>query len=180
VETPSRIVAHTKASIYVLYPEIAQDDVNKSTIINTAQIVMDPSAESLNLTIDGTLETTSIFHPTLRPFNASLYLEGASEPFTSFTVPSIHAKNGTNFTVSQVVEVLNLGELTTYSEFLLALETFNVQLRGHGNLKLGGLPTVGINYNQTIKIKGELRRSPNHVRMLTPSRTQCPQRPRGH
>ncbi|GAM83073.1 hypothetical protein ANO11243_010590 [Dothideomycetidae sp. 11243] len=142
--------------IYVGYPHIAQQDIDGATIINTAQIVRKPMPDSLVLSIGGLLETGSIFHPTLEAFNTSIYVLGRDKPFTTLTVPSVLGKNGTTFSLSQLVNItdVNEEEVAIYSTAVLQNVTVQVLLKGSGNLKLGGLPTTTVNYNKQVSVGG--------------------------
>ncbi|KAF2155421.1 hypothetical protein K461DRAFT_292281 [Myriangium duriaei CBS 260.36] len=140
--------------VYVAYPRIAQDDINKSKIHTTNMMIQNPTPSQLDLTLKGFLETASAFHPWLRPFNASLYLVGHEQPFINISVPELLGKNGTQFTTSQVAQISNIGEFTAFCAFLLGLPTLDIVLYGHGDLKLGGLPTTTVTYNQTVSLAG--------------------------
>ena len=100
------------------------------------------------------LLTKSVFHPVLKSFNASFHLEGHDKAFATIEVPDLMGKNGTEFMAGQTIQIADMNELTTYCLALFGGPGINVTLTGHGGLKLGGLQTTNVNYNQKIAVSG--------------------------
>lgn len=142
-------------SVYVAYPHIAQSGINKSTILVVGQKISNPSPDSLDLDFSSVIDSSSSYKPHLDAFNASFYLEGSDTPLTTIEIPAGSAQDGSRFNAEQRVPIKNLTEFTNYCQQTLASKSFYIHLRGRGGLKLGGLPTTQVNYNEKVKIVGE-------------------------
>ncbi|RMZ82803.1 hypothetical protein DV738_g1600, partial [Chaetothyriales sp. CBS 135597] len=142
--------------LLVIYPHIAQSAVNKASIVVTSLAALSPAANSISLDINNTFIIHSSYHPTLYPFNASLYLDDeASTPFVSFESPKInHVKNGSWAVVQETVPIYNLDGFTAFVKKALVSDSFNVTLRGKGKLKEGGLTKTGVTWHQNASITG--------------------------
>ncbi|KAJ9656055.1 hypothetical protein H2198_005215 [Neophaeococcomyces mojaviensis] len=117
--------------------------------------IENPGPESVTFSFDQTLYTSSKYHPTLYPFNASFYLLDSQMPFASIQTPQIQATNGTKSTVPpQQVNITHMDEFTKYVLLALASEEFTVALRGEGDLKQGSLPKTSVDYDKNITMKG--------------------------
>jgi hypothetical protein len=101
------------------------------------------------------LHTKSQYHPTLNPFNASIYLPGSDLALYSFQTPTTVAVDGVFEHVLQRVSIANQDEFLKFSTQLFLNETLTVWLKGQGTLKEGGLPTTSVNWDQEIYINGE-------------------------
>ena len=148
--------------IYVGVPNKAQHDINASTLEVTGQQVMDPTKDSVNLTIDTVIKSKSQFHPTIDAFRAALSLQG-QQPFLYIDVPQSKSEGETHITVSQNVNFTSLDAFTQYTKTVLAADTFEVRMDGKPNIHLSGLPTMNVNYNKVITMKGKSQRDSIHV-----------------
>lgn len=105
--------------------------------------------------IDTTFLSTAPFSPKLDAFDASVYLPGSNTPCFNVTVPKIpKADNGTSVSIQQQLIISNQAQFAEYAKLQLLSDNFTVYLAGTGKLKEGGLPTIGVDYNQTLSIQG--------------------------
>ncbi|SMY27081.1 unnamed protein product [Zymoseptoria tritici ST99CH_1A5] len=140
--------------IYVGYPNIARDGVADSKLVPTSESFLNPSPDSFDLELDTVLLSDSKFHPTLKPFNGSLYLDGGETPFAFIDVPQIKAKNGTVAHIAQRVTIPDQTQFQNFCITALSSETYTLRLRGKGDLKQGSLQTISVNYDQPVQSKG--------------------------
>lgn len=165
METPL-ILAY---SIYVGYPNLAQSNINKSTLGLLSESITNPSPNSIDLDLRSVILSNSSRHPQLDAFDGSFHLEDSDTPFLQFRIPAVKAENGTETQVSQRVEITNLDAFTEYTRTTLVSEEYTVRLRGKGGLKLGSLPKTTVNYNQKSPPKVP---PPKHsVQLTVPSLT---------
>lgn len=143
--------------IYVAYPNMAQDSINKGTLAILSQSITNPTPDSIELELRSAVLSNSSHHPNLDAFMGSFYLEDADTPFLEFEIPAVKAVNGTEAEVQRRVAITNLDAFSQYTTTNLLSEEYNIYLRGKGGLKLGSLPKTTVNYNQKITTKGRLR-----------------------
>lgn len=146
-------------SVYVGYPKAARHAIRDSSLNVTSMSILDPAPDSIELTVVEKLYSKSSYHPTLYPFNASLYLLNHQEapPFVSIQTSEIKAHNNATVTIGpQRVNITNLHEFTNFVLMTAASEQFTYALRGKGDLKQGALPRVGVNYDKNITMKGAI------------------------
>lgn len=120
--------------------------------------ILDPSPDSIELTVVEKLYTDSSYHPTLYPFTASLYLPGSQpdQPFASIQIPKVKARNNATVTVGpQRVNITNMEQFTKYVLTTAASSEFTYSLRGKGDLKEGGLPRIQVDYDKNITMRGK-------------------------
>ncbi|KAF1840445.1 uncharacterized protein K460DRAFT_296992 [Cucurbitaria berberidis CBS 394.84] len=139
--------------IYVGLPKKAQREINDSTLNVTSQEVTNPHPGGVHLKIDTVIKSGSSYHPTIDGFRAGLSLKG-QEPFLYVDVPKAKSQAETHITIDQDVDLASLDRFSTYTKAVLASETFEVYLDGKTNIHLKGLPTMDVNYNQVITMKG--------------------------
>jgi len=140
--------------IYVGYPNIARDGIEKSKLVPTMESFLNPAPDSFDLALDTVLISDSKFHPTLKPFNGSLYLDGGETPFAFIDVPQIKAKNGTVAHVAQRITIPDQTQFQNFCITALSSETYTLRLRGTGDLKQGSLQTISVDYDQPVESKG--------------------------
>lgn len=139
--------------IYVGIPNKAQHDINASTLEVTSQEVTNPQPDSIHLKINTVIRSGSSYHPTIDSFLAGLSLSGQA-PFLHIDVPSTISEAVTPITVEQDVKFDSLDAFSTYTKTVIASESFQVHLDGKPNIHLSGLPTMGVNYNKVVTMKG--------------------------
>lgn len=142
-------------SIYVGYPNIAQNAINKGSLGVVSESITNPTPDAIDLDLQSVVLTHSKYHPQLDAFDASFHLEGSDTPFIQFRAPAVKAVNGTPTHVHQRVQIQNLDAYTEYTIATLLNEELTVHLRGKGGLKQGGLPRTTVTYNQKITTKGK-------------------------
>ncbi|PWY86850.1 hypothetical protein BO70DRAFT_360560 [Aspergillus heteromorphus CBS 117.55] len=139
--------------VYVAYPKIAQNLVNKSTLSVSKMVISDPSPTSFILNQTNVIGTNSSFHPTFYSFAAAISLAGGAA-FSQVQVPQFRSHNDVNVPIDQRV---NVTDQTAFAEFCKAVilsEEFEMNVYGKPNMKEGGLPTEGVTYNKTTTMKG--------------------------
>jgi hypothetical protein len=141
--------------IYVAVPKIAQNEINSSTLEVTAQEVTNPNATGLHLKLDSVIRSGSSFHPIVDSFRASLTLDGQNEPFIYVQVPEVKSEAETFVTIDQDVIFTSLDAFSRYTKVSMTSDTFNVKLDGKTNIHLKGLPTMAVNYNKVLSMKGQ-------------------------
>lgn len=108
---------------------------------------------TLNLT--SSLVTHSSYHPTLRAFNATVYLPDSDIPLYSFATPEIGtASSGVEEHIFQRVQLPNPDEFARFSVIVAQNETVTLYVKGKGGLKLGALPETHVTYNTPSTISG--------------------------
>jgi len=140
--------------VYVAYPNMAQQDVNRSTLEITSMKIREPTPDSFHVEITQVLGSKSPFHPYLDAFNASVHMAGSSVPFATLLTPRAKAVDGAKGTISQTVMLPNVEAFTNFSTAILLNEKVNLTLWGKTGLKLGGLPKTIVTYNKTVTMKG--------------------------
>jgi hypothetical protein len=140
--------------IYVGVPNKAQDEINDSTLEVSSQEVTNSKPDSVHLKIDTVIKSDSSYHPTIDGFRAGLSLEGQS-PFVYIDIPKAKSEAETYITVEQDVGFASMEAFTAYTKTVLASETFQIYLDGKTNIHLSGLPTMDVNYNKIITMKGK-------------------------
>ena len=148
------VIILTLTSIYVGYPNIAQDAINKGTLETTSESITNPAPDAVDLDLRSVVITDSKYHPQLSAFDGSLHLEDSDTPFLQFPIPAVKAVNGTPTHIQQRVQIQNLDAFTEYTRVNLLSKEFTIHLRGKGGLQQSGLPKTTVTYNQKIKTKG--------------------------
>ncbi|GAB7353346.1 hypothetical protein MBLNU459_g3832t1 [Dothideomycetes sp. NU459] len=144
------VLVVTLPVVYVAYPKISQDGINNAGIHITSEQILNPTADSADLTLTGEFLSNSSFHPTLAAHNASLYLEGSDNPFTSLLIPTLKGSNGTAFSIKQTVQITDMAEFTKYCVASLQSQALTIFIRGKGGLKEGSLPKNNVNYDVKV------------------------------
>ncbi|KAH3948332.1 hypothetical protein HBI56_126580 [Parastagonospora nodorum] len=139
--------------IYVAIPNKAQDEINKSTLEVTSQEVTSPTENGVHLKLESVIRSDSSYHPTIDSFRAALSLDG-QDPFIHIQIPEAKSEAETRVSVDQDAEFTSLEAFTAYTKTVLGAETFNVNLRGKTNIHLKGLPTMDVDYNKVVSMKG--------------------------
>ncbi|KAI2478064.1 DUF3712 domain containing protein [Pyrenophora tritici-repentis] len=131
----------------------AQSEINASTLEVTSQEVTSPTSDSIHLKIDTVIRSDSSYHPEIDAFRAGLSLEG-QEPFLYLNVPKAKSEKETRITIDQDVKLASLAAFSNYTKTVLGSESFDLRLDGKTNIHLSGLPTMDVNYNKIITMKG--------------------------
>ncbi|KAF1830330.1 hypothetical protein BDW02DRAFT_591970 [Decorospora gaudefroyi] len=139
--------------IFVAIPNKAQHDINASTLEVTSQEVTNPRPESIHLKIDTVIRSGSKYHPTIDSFRAAFSLEG-KDPFLHVQIPQTESEAETHVTIEQDVDLENMEAFSDYTKTALASETFDVYLDGKTDIHLSGLPTMDVDYNKVVTMKG--------------------------
>ncbi|KAF7167979.1 hypothetical protein CNMCM5623_001173 [Aspergillus felis] len=137
---------------YVGYPNIAQGDLNDSTLEIKEMNISDPTPNSFFLNQVQVLGTHSIFHPTIYAFEATVGLLGAAA-FATVKVPEVKANDGTVVNISQPLDLSDVGAFGGFATAVMQNEEIKLNIYGKPDLKEGGLPRIGVAYNKTVTMK---------------------------
>ncbi|PGG98248.1 hypothetical protein GX51_06896 [Blastomyces parvus] len=139
--------------IYVGYPNIAQRDVNKSTLTINSMEITEPAPDSFHIKVDQTIGSKSKFHPQLDAFNATVGTAGSDKPFFTLEVPPVKAVDGAKSIIDQIV-MPDLASFTDYSVQVMKSETIDIEIKGKTGLREGSLPKTTVDYHKVITMKG--------------------------
>lgn len=139
--------------VYVGYPNIAQDDINESTLKITSMAITDPATDAFTLKQTQVIGTDSIFHPTIFAFDAAVSLLG-SAAFAKVRVPEIKANDGTKMDIDQRLDLSDVDAFTDFSKAVMLEKEVKLNVYGVPDLKQGALPTIDVTYNKTVTMKG--------------------------
>ncbi|KAI9825791.1 MAG: hypothetical protein M1826_006893 [Phylliscum demangeonii] len=143
--------------VYVGFPNIAQHDVDDSSLEITSMLLTAPAANSLHIRLDERLHNPSMYHPRLDAFNASLFLEDTEpniKPYAYITVPAVHATPLATFTIDQALAVADMDQFTRYTVLVMNSEEYRLAIRGRTGLHQTGLRKTNVNYNEVVTMKG--------------------------
>ncbi|EMD66943.1 hypothetical protein GGP41_005427 [Bipolaris sorokiniana] len=139
--------------IYVAIPKIAQREINASTIEVLSQEVTNPHPDGIHLKLDTVIRSDSNYHPKIDGFRGALSIAG-QEPFLYIDIPEVKSKAETPVTVDQELKFANKDAFSNYTKLVLGSEEFSLNLDGKTNIHLGSLPTMDVNYNKVVTMKG--------------------------
>ncbi|RAL12119.1 uncharacterized protein BO97DRAFT_71238 [Aspergillus homomorphus CBS 101889] len=139
--------------VYVGYPNIAQHDIDKSTLSITSMQISDPSPNSFHLKETQILGSSSAFKPNIYSFGAAISLLG-SAPFITVQIPNFKAHDGVQVDVDQGVNITDTAAFAEFSKAVILNKEIQLNVYGKADLKEGSLPTTKITYNKTTTIKG--------------------------
>ncbi|KAL4944021.1 hypothetical protein BDV06DRAFT_120198 [Aspergillus oleicola] len=139
--------------VYVGYPNIAQDDINDSTLTVQSMEITDPAPNGFHLNQRQTIGTDSIFHPTIYAFDAAVSLLG-SAVFATVRVPQVKGNDGAKVHIDQQVDLSDADAFAGFATAVMMNEEFEMNVYGEPKLKQGGLPKIDITYNKTVTMKG--------------------------
>lgn len=139
--------------IYVAIPKIAQREINASTIEVLSQEVSNPQPDSIHLKLDTVIRSNSSYHPKIDGFRGALSIAG-QEPFLYIDIPEVKSEAETPVTVDQELQLANKDAFSNYTKLVLGSEEFSIHLDGKTHIHLGGLPTMDVNYNKVVTMKG--------------------------
>ncbi|KAL2859943.1 DUF3712 domain-containing protein [Aspergillus lucknowensis] len=139
--------------VYVGYPNIAQGDINDSTLTVESMVITDPTPDGFQLNQKQVIGSGSIFHPKIYSFDADVSLQG-SPAFATVTVPEVQARDDAAVHVEQWVDLTDADQFAAFSTAVMMNEEFNLGVYGEPDLKLGALPKIDVTYNKTVTMKG--------------------------
>lgn len=147
--------ANVYPSVYVGFPRIAQDGINKSTLEVQSQILSNPTPESFHLEQTSVIGNHNRYHPRLDAFNASLSIDGpALRPFAYLQFPAIHATETATSYVNQTVEIVNPDEWARYTTQVVNGDEVRVAIQGKTALHEMRNPVTTVDYNKVTVLKG--------------------------
>lgn len=147
------VLVVTLPLVYVGYPNIAQGDINDSTLEIREMIISDPMPESFFLNQTQVIGSDSMFHPTIYAFDAAVSLVGAASAFATVRVPQVKANDGTVVHISQSLDLTDVGAFGGFATAVMQNEEIQLNIYGKPDLKQGGLPKIGVTYNKTVTMK---------------------------
>lgn len=134
------------------YPNIAQRDVNRSTLEITEMEITDPAPDSFHIRLTQVIGSKSSHHPNLDAFEAKISLP-EKEPFMSLQVPPVKAEDGA---IAKIDQDASLPDGDAFAEYALAVmkqEEVKMIVKGKTGLKLGSLPKTTVTYDKTVTMK---------------------------
>jgi len=143
--------------IYVGFPNIAQHDVDDSSLIINSQVVTDPQPSSVHFNLNNTAKSSSMYHPHLDSFQAALFLENTEpdiQPFGYMTIPATHVQSEFAIIVDQTLNITDMDQFIAYNKLVMNSEVFRVAVRGRVGLHQTGLHKITVNYNKVITMNG--------------------------
>ncbi|KAL4891225.1 hypothetical protein BDV59DRAFT_203670 [Aspergillus ambiguus] len=140
--------------VYVGYPNIAQGDIDASTLTVKEMVISDPASESFQLDQKQVIGTDSSYHPTIFAFDAAVSLLGAATSFSTVRVPQIKSHDGVEVHVQQRVDLSDVDAFGEFSKAVMLNEEVDLNVFGKPQLKQGALPTITVTYNKTATMKG--------------------------
>ncbi|KAF7119204.1 hypothetical protein CNMCM5793_008949 [Aspergillus hiratsukae] len=147
------VLVVTLPLVYVGYPNIAQGDINDSTLEIKEMIISDPTPTSFFLNQIQVIGSDSMFHPTIYAFDAAVSLLGAASAFATVRVPQVKANDGTVVNISQSLDLSDVGAFGGFATAVMQNEEIKLNIYGKPDLKQGGLPKIGVTYNKTVTMK---------------------------
>lgn len=139
--------------IYVAIPKKAQHEINASEIEVTSQEVTNPHQDSIQLKLDTVIKSNSSYHPKIDAFRAALSLPGQT-PFLYIDIPETKSEKETPVTVDQHVQLASKDAFSEYTKLVLASQEFNIHLDGKTKIHLSGLPSMDVDYDKVVTMKG--------------------------
>lgn len=139
--------------VYVGYPNIAQGDIDDSTLEITSMVISDPAPDSFQLNQTQVLGSDSHFHPKIYAFDADVSLSGTA-PFAKVRVPEVKANDGTIIPVEQKLDLSDADAFGDFAKAVMLNEEIHLNIYGKPELKQGSLPTITVTYNKTVTMKG--------------------------
>ncbi|KAJ5493366.1 hypothetical protein N7539_002112 [Penicillium diatomitis] len=140
--------------IFVGYPNIAQSQVNDSTLNITSMVIDDPTPKSFRLIQTQVLGSQSSFHPKIYSFLASVSLVGAAHAFTSVQVPETTSRDGVKINLDQTVDLSNANAFGDFAKAVMLQKDVELEISGKPELQQGSLPKTTVNYDKTVTMKG--------------------------
>lgn len=145
--------------IFAIVPAVSRTLVAKSMLMIQALQVLEPTPTSFRLIMNATLYHATTFAPTLDAFNVSLY-SPLNNPkmiaFSSSLVPSLVALPRSNINLEQYAPILDIDQFTDFARKIVTMEELELGVIGKTTLRLGPLPPVPVDFEQTLKLKGVL------------------------
>ncbi|KAB8074163.1 hypothetical protein BDV29DRAFT_125796 [Aspergillus leporis] len=148
------VLVITLPLVYVGYPNIAQENIDDSTLEIKSMVISDPAPSSFQLNQTQVLGTHSIFHPNIYAFDATVSLLGAAVPFSTVRVPQVKSNDGVEVPVNQRVELSDVSAFGDFATAVMLNEEIKLNIYGKPDLKQGGLPRISVTYNKTVTMKG--------------------------
>ncbi|KAF2236598.1 hypothetical protein EV356DRAFT_442974 [Viridothelium virens] len=151
------VLVVTLPLVYVGFPNIAQSQLNKSTLNITMQQITNPTPTSVQLAQMAIAGNPSSYHPNLDGFQAALFLEDTEpniQPFGYIEIPPLHATRYTGITTNQTLNITNMDQFTAYNNLGLTTKTYRVALRGRTKLHEMKFPTTTVDFNQVVTLNG--------------------------
>ncbi|KAI4250544.1 MAG: hypothetical protein L6R40_000144 [Gallowayella cf. fulva] len=141
--------------LYVAFPRISQNGVNKSTLEIQSLTLSNPTATSFHLEQTANLTNHNKYHPRLDAFNASLSVGGAEDkPYAYIQLPAVHATETTFTHVDQDVQITDMPAFIDYNTKLLTNDSVDLIIKGKTKLHEMRFPVTTVDYHKTITMKG--------------------------
>ncbi|KAL9603892.1 MAG: hypothetical protein Q9219_000830 [cf. Caloplaca sp. 3 TL-2023] len=141
--------------VYVAFPRITQNAVNKSGLEIQSLTLSNPTPDSFHLEQTSLVTNHNRYHPRLDAFNVSLSVAGSEDkPYAQIELPKAHATERTTTHVDQDVQILDIESFTDYNTQILTKEIVDVIVKGRTKLHEMRLPVTTVDYHKTLHMRG--------------------------
>jgi len=155
-------------SIFAVIPAVAQRKINDTELELHSLRILNPTAESFELSINGSITgaTGSAAHARLEKMDVELFLEGDDpiRPFMVLPMDEIHGGARVPVVKDRVpVEITDQAALDEFALRLIENDLLRVAMRGRTEMWLGKIHS-GVDYNEVVELKGLLPPPPGRPR----------------
>ncbi|TVY35852.1 hypothetical protein LOCC1_G007735, partial [Lachnellula occidentalis] len=146
--------------IYVGFPNIAQNGVNKARLEVTGLEFYNPTPDSITVTERIITHNPSMYTPTLDPWSGGTFVVTngtySDKAILYLPVPKTHTKHPVSNAaiVNATVPIYDQDQIALYATQLLTLPQVTTALVGKPLLHIGKLPAIHVNYNASTTYNG--------------------------
>jgi len=142
--------------IFVAAPKIVRNQINNAKLTVQGMAVTSTQTDSVHVSINSTITSSSSHSATIDGFNASLYLEDKlpHTPFLFLQMPQIHSHKVSTVNVSQTVTNFDEQAFADYNSWYLLNDTFRVTIDGWTHVHVSGLPSTKVHFQKTVNLTG--------------------------
>jgi len=139
-------------------PRIIRKQIKNSKLSIQGINVLNTQSESLQISINSTIHSSSSHTATIDAFNISLYLEDKlpHTPFTYAMMPELHVHKIAGVNITQKVAVNDEKAFGDFVAWYMVNETFLVTVDGWTNVHVKGLPKTKVHFQKTVNLTGLL------------------------
>ncbi|TVY57124.1 hypothetical protein LCER1_G003624 [Lachnellula cervina] len=146
--------------IYVGFPNIAQNGVNKAHLEVTGLEFYNPTPDSIQVTERIITHNPSMYTPTLDPWSGGTFVVTngtySDKAIVYLPVPKTHTLHPLSNAaiVNATVPINDQAQIALYATQLVKLEKVTTALVGKPLLHIGKLPAIHVNYNASTTYSG--------------------------
>lgn len=153
--------ANDLSRIYVGFPNIAQNGVNKAHLEVTGLEFYNPTPDSIQVTERIITHNPSMYTPTLDPWSGGTFVVTngtySDKAIVYLPVPKTHTLHPLSNAaiVNATVPINDQAQIALYATQLVKLEKVTTALVGKPLLHIGKLPAIHVNYNASTTYSGK-------------------------